>query len=74
VFLDIYCLFISQILGDPDIKILKIHLPIMLGARLFFWAKNLQKATSFLKREYFVTNFFFGETIMVAILRKLESL
>jgi hypothetical protein len=58
VFSDIHHLFISQILGDPDIKIIKIRLPIMLGARHFFWAKNLQKATSFLKREYFVTIFF----------------
>jgi len=32
-----------------------------MGASLFFGAKNLQKETSFLKREYFVTNILFLE-------------
>jgi hypothetical protein len=31
----------------------------MMGANLFFGVKNLQKETSFLKKEYFVTNILF---------------
>jgi len=31
----------------------------MMGANHFFGAKNLQKETSFLKREYFVINILF---------------
>jgi hypothetical protein len=41
-------------LVDLDIKNSNICLPIMLGASLFFWVKNLQMATSFFLREYFV--------------------
>jgi hypothetical protein len=38
----------------------KIHVPIMMGAKIKFEAKNLQKATSFLKREYFAANLLFS--------------
>jgi hypothetical protein len=40
---NIHRLFISQILGDPDIKNFKIGLPIMLGASLFFLGKKSPK-------------------------------
>jgi len=33
----------------------------MLGTSVFFGAKNLQKATSFFKMEYFVTNILFSK-------------
>jgi hypothetical protein len=36
-------------------------MPIVMGANLFFGAKNLQKETSFLKREYFVANISFSK-------------
>jgi len=40
---NIHRLFISQILGDPDIKNFKIRLPIMLGASLFFLGQKISK-------------------------------
>jgi len=43
VFPDIHHLFINKISAILDIKNSKIRLLIMLGVRLFFWAKNLQK-------------------------------
>jgi hypothetical protein len=59
VFPDIHHLFINQISANLDIKNLKIRLLIMLGVRLFFWVKNLQKLTSFFKKGIFCRKYIY---------------
>lgn len=58
--MDIRHSFINQISAHPDIKNSEICMSIMLlGANFLFGAINVQKETNlFLKREYFVANFF----------------
>jgi hypothetical protein len=59
VVLNIHHLFISQILGDPDIKNFKIGLPIMLGASLFFLGKKSPKGNIIFEKRIFCHKYCF---------------
>ncbi len=57
-------IFNSWISIDLDIKNSKIHLPIMLGANLYFLGEKSPKGKIlFFKRKYFVTNIFLKKII-----------
>jgi hypothetical protein len=73
VFLDIYHLFISQILVDSNIKFFVKNLPIMLGDKLFFGAKNVQKKTSFFLKGIFCYYYFFPKNICKEITNELKK-
>jgi hypothetical protein len=60
VFLDICPLFINWISTNPNNKNSKFHLPIMLGASLFFGGKKSSKGNIiFLKEEILSQIYFF---------------
>jgi len=62
VLLDIYCVFISQILRDLNIKNSSFVLPTMFSANLFCLGEKSSKGNIlFFKREYFVTNIIFSK-------------